>query len=116
MPKTGAPKGCPLHDSNQHHLKQLRISAVNLYIQMEVVMIDAFCTSGSSPTEGGADFRCENHHSLFLLYPLTPTAHSWTKQHLPENAQWFGNAVVIEHRYIWAILDRIQNDGLKVSR
>ena len=89
---------------------------VNLHVTKEVTMLDAFCTSGSSPTEDGTDFRCENHGSLFLLYPLTPTAHSWTKQHLPENALWFGSAVVIEHRYIWAILDGIQNDGLKVSR
>lgn len=78
---------------------------------------DSFVSSGSSPTESsGPDFVVENHASFFLLKPLTPTAHSWIKQHLPENAQWFGSAVVIEHRYIWAILDSIQNDGLKVSR
>jgi len=79
-------------------------------------MLDAFCTSGSSPTENGPDFRCENHGSLFLLYPLTQSARSWIEQHLPEDVQRFSNAVVVEHRYIWAILVGIQNDGLTVSR
>ena len=79
-------------------------------------MIDAFCTSGSSPTEDGPDFRCENHGSLFLLYPLTQFAESWIEQHLPPDAQTFGKAIVVEPRYIWAILDGIQNDGLTVSR
>ena len=77
---------------------------------------DSFVSSGSSPTEDGPDFRCENHGSLVLLYPLTQSAQSWIAQHLPSDAQSFGDAAVVEHRYIWAILDGIQNDGLKVSR
>ena len=80
-------------------------------------MIDAFQTSGTSPTsEAEPDFRCENHGSLFLLFPLTQPAHSWIEEHLPEDAQWFGNAVVVEHRYIWSILDGIQDAGLALSR
>ena len=80
-------------------------------------MIDAFCTSGTSPTsekESGPDFRVENHGSVFLLQPLTPAGNSWISEHLPEDAQWFGNGVVVEHRFIWAILEGIQSDGLEV--
>lgn len=76
---------------------------------------DSFVASGSSPTDG-TDFRCENHGSLFLLFPLTESAQSWVEEHLPSDAQWFGNAVVVEHRFIWAILQGIQKDGLVVSR
>jgi hypothetical protein len=33
---------------------------------------DSFAASGNSPTRShGPDFRCENHGSLFLLFPLT---------------------------------------------
>jgi hypothetical protein len=78
-------------------------------------MIDAFETSGTSPTEAGTDFRCENHGSIFLLYPLSESARSWIEENLPSDAQWFGNAVAIEHRYIWPILEGIQNDGLAVQ-
>jgi len=55
---------------------------------------DSFVASGSSPTRSdGPDFRCENHGSLFLLFPLTQNAHSWIEEHLPVDAQRFGNAV-----------------------
>ena len=79
---------------------------------------DSFAASGSSPTtdSGTPDFRCENHSSIFLLYPVSPSAQSWIEENLPSDVQWFGNGVVVEHRYIWAILEGIQNDGLAVTR
>jgi hypothetical protein len=78
---------------------------------------DTFAASGSSPTsENNPDFRCENHGSLFLFYPLTQSAQFWIEQHFPEDAHWFGNATVVEHRFIWTILNGIQNHGLAVSR
>jgi len=78
-------------------------------------MIDAFQSSGTSPTQIGPDFRCENHGSVFLLTPVTQSAQSWIEENLPSGAQWFGNGVAVEHRYIWAILEGIQNDGLAVQ-
>jgi hypothetical protein len=78
-------------------------------------MIDAFQSSGTSPTEIGPDFRCENHGSVFLLIPVTQSAQSWVEENLQSDAQWFGSGVVVEHRYIWAILEGIQNDGLAVQ-
>jgi hypothetical protein len=80
---------------------------------------DSFVVSGSSPTPDSTtvDFRCENHGSIFLLYPisLSQSAQSWIEENLPKDAQRFGNAVVVEHRYIWPILEGIQNDALVVS-
>jgi hypothetical protein len=77
---------------------------------------DSFAASGTSPTDSAAlDFRCENHGSMFLLYPLSKSARSWIEENLPSDAQWFANAVAIEHRYIWSILEGIQNDGLAVQ-
>jgi hypothetical protein len=74
---------------------------------------DAFKQPGSSPTENTKpDFIVENHGSIFLLRPLTAAANSWTEEHIPEDAQWFGGAVVVEHRFIWTILEGIQSDGL----
>jgi hypothetical protein len=75
--------------------------------------LDSFAASGSSPTP---DFRCENHGTVFLLRPLTQSAHSWLEEHLAEDAQYFGGAVVVEHRFVWNILIAAQEDGLEVSR
>jgi hypothetical protein len=74
-----------------------------------------FETSGSSPTGSAqSDFRCENHGSIFLLYPLSDSARDWIEENLTSDAQWFAQAVAVEHRYIWAILDGIQSDGMTV--
>jgi hypothetical protein len=73
---------------------------------------DTFAASGSSPT----DFICENHGSIFLLRPISPAASAWIEDNLPDDRLTFGNAAVVEHRYIWPILEGIQNDGLAVTR
>jgi hypothetical protein len=74
---------------------------------------DSFVASGSSPT---VDFLCENHGSVYLLRPITPAAFEWMEEHLPADRLNFGNAVVIEPRYVWAILVGLQDDGLVVTR
>jgi len=78
---------------------------------------DSFVASGSSPTSNdGPDFRCENHGSIFLLRPISPAGFAWIEEHLPPDRITFGNAVVIEPRYVWAILVGLQEDGLEVTR
>jgi hypothetical protein len=74
---------------------------------------DSFAASGSSPT---VDFLCENHGSIFLLRPISPAAFLWIHENLPADRITFGNAVVVEPRYVWAILVGLQDDGLVVSR
>jgi hypothetical protein len=74
---------------------------------------DSFVASGSSPT---LDFLCENHGSIFLLRPVSTAAFEWIEEHLPSDRLNFGNAVVIEPKYVWAILVGLQDDGLEVSR
>jgi hypothetical protein len=76
---------------------------------------DSFVASGSSPT---IDFVCENHGTIFLLRPLTPSATSWLEEHIGQDNgfQPYWPTCVIEHRYIWPILEGIQTDGLAVSR
>jgi hypothetical protein len=70
---------------------------------------DSFVSSGSSPT---VDFLCENHGSIFLLRPVSPTSFDWIESHLPSDRISFGNAVVVEPRYVWAILVGLQEAGL----
>jgi hypothetical protein len=47
-----------------------------------------------------ADFTVINLGSIFLLEPRTATAVAWVEKRLPEDALTFGEAVVVEHRYI----------------
>jgi hypothetical protein len=75
---------------------------------------DSFVASGTSPTQ--SDFLCENHSSIFLLRPISAAAFAWLEEHLPPDRLTFRNAVVIESRYVWAILVGLQDDGLVVTR
>jgi hypothetical protein len=60
------------------------------------------------------DFSVENHFSLFLLRPLSDAARDWISEHIPDDAQVFGEAVVVEHRYIGEIVNGARADGLVV--
>jgi hypothetical protein len=72
-----------------------------------------FTSSGTSPTVSSPDFISENHFTLFLLYTCNDVAKAWIKHNLPSDRLTFGQATVIEARYFWAILEGIQNDGLR---
>jgi len=61
------------------------------------------------------DFYVQNEGSIFLLHPLTTAARAWIAEHLPEDAQTFGRATVVEHRYISDIVAGIKADGLEVE-
>ncbi len=81
---------------------------------------DSFVASGNSPTQSGKiqpDFAVENHGSIFLLKPLTPSATAWVEEHIgQENGyQPYFPTVVVEPRYIANIVAGIQNDGSAVS-
>lgn len=62
------------------------------------------------------DFSVENHGSIFLLRPETDAAHEWIDEHInPDNGyQPYWPTVVVEPRYVGAIVEGIQADGLAV--
>jgi len=73
---------------------------------------DTFAASGSSPT----DLIFENHGSLFLIRPVSPTGQSWLDENVgDENTLTFGGAVVCEPRYVEAIAHGAVEAGLAVQ-
>jgi len=61
------------------------------------------------------DFEVQDEGSICLLRPLTDAAKTWVGEHIPDDAQWFGNAVAVEHRFIEPIVVGIVADGLEVE-
>jgi hypothetical protein len=61
------------------------------------------------------DFVVQSHGSIILLDPATPAAKEWAADNISEDAQHWGNAIVVEPRYITDILLGIQADGLTAS-
>jgi hypothetical protein len=77
---------------------------------------DAFQTSGSSPQSAPSlDLIFENHFSIFVIRPVSPTGQSWLDENVgDENTQTFGGAIVCEPRYVEAIYHGAVEAGLGV--
>ncbi len=54
--------------------------------------------------------------SVVLVEPLTSRARAWLMNYAQKDAQWDGEALAVEPRYVGAIIDAAQFDGLVVVR
>ena len=50
-----------------------------------------------------------------MLEPLSDDAQNWIEEHIPGDAQYFGNSVAIEHRYVIDVIDGIHADGYTIQ-
>lgn len=62
-----------------------------------------------------ADLSISNQGSIFLLRAESDAGREWIAEHIPDDAQSFGGAIVVEHRYIGDIAQGAMNDGLEVE-
>ncbi len=63
-----------------------------------------------------ADVAISPHGSIVLFDLLTPAAECWVEEHVDPDAEWFGRALVVEHRYTEDLVRGILNDGLTITR
>jgi hypothetical protein len=61
------------------------------------------------------DVLVRNEGTVFLFCPLTPLAKEWIDEHVQTDAQWFGNALVVEHRYAWGLTKGMEDEGLMLA-
>ena len=61
------------------------------------------------------DVLVRNEGTVFLFCPLTPRAKEWIDEHVQSDAQWFGNALVVEHRYAWGLAEGMKDGGLVLA-
>jgi hypothetical protein len=54
--------------------------------------------------------------TLTLVRPLTQRASEWISQHVQDDPQWFGPALVLECDYLADLLNRMIEDGLHVTQ
>ena len=62
------------------------------------------------------DFWVLVHGTIGLVRPLTRGAKEWIREHVPHQSQWFGLALVLEHRYIAELLNHMVEDGLQLRQ
>ncbi len=74
-------------------------------------------TSGSSCSEKpDIDFVVRGEGSIWLFTPLTPAAFEFLSEHIREDAQYFGESLVVEHRYVYELLLGLREHGLKTVK
>jgi hypothetical protein len=61
-----------------------------------------------------ADVHIVNHYSVLLFHLNTPEATRWVEENVTGEAQFFGTALVVEPRYVAALLDGMREAGLEV--
>lgn len=59
--------------------------------------------------------QLENHGSIWLLRPLDAAAREWLHQTAPEEAQFMGDALAIEPRYVEGVQQAFEEAGGEVS-
>ena len=61
------------------------------------------------------DFSVQDGRSIYILIPNTDKASDWIAEHIPDDATTWGRGIVVDHRYIRAIVAGIVEDGLSVE-
>jgi hypothetical protein len=68
--------------------------------------------ANATPLRG---FSVRNEGSIFLVQPLDHHAKLWLAENVDnENAQYFGSALAVEHRYAYDLVDGIFDAGFAV--
>ena len=62
-----------------------------------------------------ADVHVVNHHSIVLFHLNTPGASRWVEEHVSDEAQFFGTALVVEPRYVAALVAGMREARLEVQ-
>jgi hypothetical protein len=66
-------------------------------------------------TKTPPDVLVRNEGTVFLFCPLTPRAKVWIDEYVQSDAQWFGNALMVEHRYAWGLAQAMKDEGLVLA-
>ena len=61
------------------------------------------------------DFLYTADRSIGLLLPVTREAHEWVERSVHENAEFFGDRLIIEPQYAESVFGRIEIEGLRVK-
>jgi hypothetical protein len=57
--------------------------------------------------------RVENHGTLFLFRPEAPAEREWLEEHT--DGTWFGGALVVEPRYVEALLEGHESNAVRTG-
>jgi len=78
--------------------------------RMHSPQYDATFNPTSSP-----DVLVNNLGTLYTFCPLTLRAKEWIDEHVQDDAQWFGHALIVGHRHAWGLAQGMMDEGLELA-
>ena len=69
-------------------------------------------SSSSQVVPNTPDVLVQNDGTVFLFCPLTSQGREWIDEHVQSDALWFGNALVVEHRFAWGLAQGMKDAEL----
>jgi hypothetical protein len=61
------------------------------------------------------DLAFSNHGSIFLVRGNTQAGQDWLRETAPEDAQFMGDAMAVEPRFVEGVVQAAEDAGLSVS-
>jgi hypothetical protein len=68
-----------------------------------------------APGERPTDIAISDQGSIVLVMPRTPGANEWLTENVQDDAQWFGQSLVVERRFISHLIEGMMAEGLRIS-
>jgi len=87
----------------------------NLDVVLEGIDDEGLTVEDKTGRKSMYDFTLEGHSVEFHLHPVTDDAKDWLKSHIPEDADFLGEGIVILRWFLDDILKGINDDGLTVD-
>ena len=64
---------------------------------------------------GKPDVTIQGEGTIYLATPESEAARAWMREHVQEDATYYGDALVVEHRYAEPLVVGMILDGLRVA-
>lgn len=68
-----------------------------------------------APAASPPDFVVSGGGTVYLVRPTNDEARAHLEENVSEDAQWFGGALAVEHRYIAGLLEGLTSAGFSVG-
>jgi hypothetical protein len=72
-------------------------------------------TATGLPAAPEPDFTVSDHGTIVLVRPSTAAGNAHLASVVPEDAQWFGDALAVEPRFLGPLIQGLQDEGFTVS-
>ena len=60
------------------------------------------------------DVLVANAGTVFVFCPLTARARTWIIEHVEPDATWYGDSLIVEHRYALGLAAGMKDAGLEL--